>query len=315
MCISVIVPVYKVESYLRRCIDSVLGQTCAEWELILIDDGSPDGCPLICDEYAARDSRIRVVHQENGGLSAARNRGLDMAVGEYVMFLDSDDYLHPHALEAMRRLCTDEEADMVQCGYVRGTSEVFPAIEERTEYHCFDGHSIFSSPMQQVILCAKLYRRTLWEGIRMPVGQIHEDEATTWKLYYRSRRIVVTTTPYYYYYKNPHGIMGSEARRFSPVFVEAYDERIAYFRARGEEELATLSSWRFCLPLMYLYLRGDVTRGEERRLRCLLREHIGVFAHCRAVPWMHRAVFALIGCCPRLFRSLSMLVGKAHTLD
>ena len=311
MGISVIVPVYNVEPYLCRCVDSVLAQTYEDWELILVDDGSPDRCPVICDDYAAKDRRIRVIHKENGGLSDARNCGLDVATGDYVMFLDSDDYIHHNMLMAMSRLCHDEGADIVQCAYVRGTSDVFPFIEEGVAHSNFDGHSIFRSPKQQVILCAKLYRRTLWNGVRMPVGQIHEDEATTWKLYYRSRRIVITDTPYYYYSKNPNGIMGREARRFSPVFVKCYEERIAFFYQQGEDLLATLSSWRFCLPLMYVHLRGNLTKDEEEQVCMLLHKHIRLFAHCRQVPWSHRAVFSVLGLCLRFLRKLSVVLGKA----
>ena len=314
MGISVIVPVYNVQPYLHRCVDSVLAQTYTDWELILVDDGSPDRCPVICDEYAAKDNRIRVIHKENGGLSDARNCGLDIATGDFVMFLDSDDYIHHNMLMTMYRLCVDEGADIVQCAYVRGTSDVFPVIEERVSHSRFDGCSILGSPKQQVILCAKLYRRTLWEGIRMPVGLIHEDEATTWRLYYRSRCVVVIDTPYYYYYKNPYGIMGREARRFSPVFVKCYEERISFFHQQGEHQLALLSSWRFCLPLMYIYLRGSLTEDEEERVYRLLRKHIPLFANCRQVPLAHRVVFVVLGLCPRFLRKLSVMLGKASTI-
>lgn len=100
--ISVIVPVYNVEPYLRQCVDSILGQTFRDFELILVDDGSPDGCPAICDEYAKMDSRVKVIHKENGGLSSARNAGLDVAKGKYIAFVDSDDWIHPEMSETMQ---------------------------------------------------------------------------------------------------------------------------------------------------------------------------------------------------------------------
>ena len=155
--ISVIVPVYNVEPYLDRCVRSILAQSYADWELILVDDGSPDRCPEMCDAYATKDKRIKVVHKSNGGLSDARNHGLNVATGDYVLFVDSDDYIHPEMLRTMSLLGAQEDADIVQCSYIRGTSESFPTIKEHTKYDTFANRSIFASTKQQTLLCAKLY--------------------------------------------------------------------------------------------------------------------------------------------------------------
>ena len=313
--VSIIVPVYKVEPYLHRCVESILAQTYRYWELILVNDGSPDRCPEMCDAYAAKDQRIKVVHKANGGLSDARNHGLDMATGDYVLFVDSDDHIHPEMLQVMSQLGAKEEADIVQCSYIRGTSDSFPYIKESTKHEAFDNRNIFASTKQQTILCAKLYRRGLWEGLRMPVGKIHEDDFTTWKLYYRSRKTVVINTPYYYYYKNPQGIMANEGRRFSPPLVEAYRERIAYFEEIHETDLALLSRWRFSMPLMYIYLRGNITKEESLYIAGLLHENIKCFVHCRQVPWSHRMAFTLLGISPRAYRTLSRLAGMTKIIE
>ena len=314
MTISIIVPVYNVEPYLERCVKSILAQSYTQWELILVDDGSPDRCPEICDTYAAKDKRIKVVHKTNGGLSDARNHGLDVATGDYVLFVDSDDYIHPKMLQVMTLLVIEEDADIVQCSYIRGTSESFPTIKECIKHDSFDNRSIFASTKQQTILCAKLYRRSLWEGLRMPVGKIHEDDFTTWKLYYRSRKIVIVDTPYYYYYKNPRGIMANEGHRFNPILVEAYEERIAYFEEKHEETLSLLSRWRFAMPLMYTYLRGSITREEGQYILDLLNKNIKRFVRCSQVPCSHRVAFALLGIFPRAYRALSQLLGLAKTI-
>lgn len=314
MTISIIVPVYNVESYLTRCIESILAQTYTNWELILVDDGSPDRCPEICDAYAAKDKRIKVLHKTNGGLSDARNHGLDVATGDYILFVDSDDYIHPHMLQAMSRLATEKNADIVQCSYIRGTENSFPTITESTKHYTFDNKSIFISTRQQTILCAKFYRRSLWDSLRMPVGKIHEDDFTTWRLYCHSHRIVIIDTPYYYYYINPRGIMACEDRRLSPLLIEAYEERIAYFEERNEATLAALSRWRFSMPLMYIYLRGNITREEKHNIQHILHENTKTFVRCHQVPWAHRLVFSLIDLSPRLYRSLSELLGMSHTI-
>lgn len=316
MHISIIVPVYNVEKYLRRCVDSILMQTYSDWELVLVDDGSPDRCPQICDEYASTDKRIKVIHKENGGLSDARNCGLKVATGEYVLFVDSDDFIHHDMLKDMAAWCIKEDVDIVQCSYIRGTCDNFPLIRAKSsKAHLFDNHSIFSSSRQQTILCAKLYRKGLWEDIHMPVGKIHEDDATTWKLYYRSQKIVVLDTPYYYYYKNPQGIMAKESRRFNAVIVEAYDERIRFFKDRGENLLVTLSQWCFCQPLIYLFVRGSLTREENNYLLRLLRDNLGDVIRCRLVPWSHRLLFLIFSLCPRGLRCLSVMLGKAHNIQ
>lgn len=133
--ISVIVPVYKVEPYLRRCIDSILGQTFRDFELILVDDGSPDGCPAICDEYAERDIRIHVIHKENGGLSSARNAGMAVAVGEYLMFCDSDDYVSPYWCLRMVECVEREPLAFYTCDVLKVSSDEKVVFVDNGDIH------------------------------------------------------------------------------------------------------------------------------------------------------------------------------------
>ncbi len=132
--VSIIVPVYKVEPYLRRCVDSILAQTFTDFELILVDDGSPDNCPAICDEYVEKDDRVHVIHQENGGLSAARNAGIDWAFAnsnsQWLNFVDSDDWVHPEYLERLRNAAGNKEFTSI-CGYIKASGEV-PSIDEES---------------------------------------------------------------------------------------------------------------------------------------------------------------------------------------
>ena len=135
-----IVPVYKVEKYLKRCVESILTQTYQNMEIILVDDGSPDNCPQICDEFAHKHANIKVIHKENGGLSDARNAGImyvrDVADAEdYITFVDSDDYIHPTYSKTMLDLCTENNCSVVQCGYEKGSNEFF-AESKKTAYLC-----------------------------------------------------------------------------------------------------------------------------------------------------------------------------------
>ncbi len=245
--ISVIIPVYKVEAYLRRCVDSILAQTFQDFELILVDDGSPDNCPAICDEYAAKDSRIRVIHQANGGLSAARNTGIDAAAAEYFLFCDSDDVLHPECLQILLS-CIQKTGAKIALGEfdrfheVAVTRDCFSAwdgtymIKSNVEtLNClFDGreslHSLVSS-------CGKLFRRDLFTDIRFPVGRLFEDEFTTYQLYYRAERIAFTGITLYYYFVNPNGITGtlSIQKRFDEY--DAQWERMMFFQHMGLVDL------------------------------------------------------------------------------
>ena len=153
MLFSIIVPIYKVENYLNQCVDSILGQTFQDFEIILVDDGSPDACPAICDEYAKKDSRIKVVHKENGGLSDARNAGIAVASGEYFIFIDSDDYIQPEMYEALYEAAVKHDADLVVSGISFVGGNIFSQPEDYIEKHCFEKDTVFEDEgIKQLLL-------------------------------------------------------------------------------------------------------------------------------------------------------------------
>ena len=180
--ISIIVPVYKVEKQLNKCIESILNQTFKDYELILVDDGSPDNCGHICDEYEKKDSRIKVIHKKNGGLSDARNAGLDIALGKYIGFVDSDDIIHPQMYEKLYNCINKSNLDIVQCKFKR-----FKSIEEINinisdselnfkEYNSQDAIiDLIDNNKINVNAWNKLYKRELFQNERYPKGKIHED--------------------------------------------------------------------------------------------------------------------------------------------
>ncbi len=279
--ISVIIPVYRVEEYLRRCVDSVLAQTYRETEIILVDDGSPDGCPAICDSYAARDRRVCVIHQENQGLSGARNSGIEKAEGQYLAFVDSDDYLDPEFLEELYRACKETDSDMSVCPweYVRGEAiskkgsgktEVYTG-RQMMEKLCEPDGACF------VVAWNKLYRRELFEGIRYPVGRIHEDEATTYKIYDRITRAAYVDRPLYGYFVTPSSI----TRGFNPKradWVRAVAERLDFLEEKGYCELMPPALRLFADASIHIYfeLRDNLPEsGEEQRwIRSQIRKSL-----------------------------------------
>lgn len=243
--ISVIVPVYKVEPYLHRCVDSILAQTFTDFELILVDDGSPDNCPAICDEYAAKDSRIHVIHQKNGGLSAARNTGVDAASGAYLFFMDSDDVIHPDTLRILYECIEKTGAEISVGEFTRFSEEnsitflpwdenytVLTNLEALDSF--FDGRESLHS---LVSVCCKLIRRDLFDGIRFPVGRLFEDEFTTYKLYYHAAKTVFCGDTLYYYFVNDNGITRNLTmdKRFDEY--DAQWERIKFFQEYGLDTL------------------------------------------------------------------------------
>ena len=231
-----------VEPYLPGCVDSILAQTFADFELILVDDGSPDRCGAICDAYAEKDSRIRVIHKENGGLSDARNTGLDMAQGEYVGFVDSDDTIAPDMYEHLMDLVQTHNADVAGCGYsyvddkgvefYRNPSEPVKAVYRREDFI----DRFYPQICWQIVPMVpdKVYRRTIFDHIRFPVGRIYEDIAVQLELFDRCQVIAVDDTySYRYLSKRPGSIMNTSfSVRWFDGIEWAYN-KFLYFQKSG----------------------------------------------------------------------------------
>lgn len=211
--VSVIIPVYGVEDYLARCVHSVLGQSYSNLEVILVDDGSPDHCPEICDAFAAADPRVFVIHKENGGPGPARNSGIEVCTGDFIMFIDSDDWVEKDMVRDMLRTAQVENADLVQSGFRelngirerrRGPRQWLRMDNESLMREYLVGNSVYQS------VWARLYARHLWASIRFPDG-IYEDVYITHEILGQSRAAVLLPDPYYIYCKRPSSIQGSAA--------------------------------------------------------------------------------------------------------
>ena len=239
--ISVIVPVYKVEPYLCRCVDSILAQTFTDFELILVDDGSPDNCGAICDEYAQKDSRVHVIHQENGGLSAARNAGIDWAFAnsdsQWITFVDSDDLVHPQMLDslldAVYKTCSEMAVTLYEKTSGENVFQLNSFTSNATQKGIATAEYFRNYGVNAVVAIAKLYKKEDFLCIRYPVGKIHEDEYTTYKLLFLHEKIAVVDTVMYAYSINPNGIMGSEWSPRHLDAVGAYYEQFEFFEKKG----------------------------------------------------------------------------------
>lgn len=223
--VSIIVPVYNVEKYLNECLNSLINQTHENIEIIAVDDGSTDGCPQILDEYALKDSRFKVVHKQNGGLSSARNCGVEVASGEYVMFVDSDDYLELSAVETLFKIAKETDADIIESELMSnvdmlGTGSGDAFLIEKEELL----KQFFSEKGFTVTACGQMYRRKLFDEISFPSGRVFEDYATTYKLVYAAEKIAAVNKKTYYYRSNPCSI----------TTVKFSSKRMEYFIAGDE---------------------------------------------------------------------------------
>lgn len=236
--ISVIVPVYNVEAYLKRCIDSILNQSLYDLELILVDDGSPDKCGEICEEYVQKDSRVVVIHQENGGLSAARNTGIGYVMSrfesQWITFVDSDDWVHPRMLEMLLDCAMTHQVKVSICGYVETKGET-PGVEmDKSHAVVWNPENYYvAQTVNATIACGKLYHRTCFEYIRYPLGRVHEDEFTTYRILFSLDKIGVISIPLYFYFQNCIGITRSSWNTKRLDCIDAMKEQLLYFEENG----------------------------------------------------------------------------------
>lgn len=274
-CISVIVPVYKVEPYLDRCVQSIVDQTYTDLEIILVDDGSPDNCPAMCDTWAEKDNRIRVIHKENGGLSDARNAGLAIATGEYIGFVDSDDWISQDYYEQLLTMIQEFKAEIAASDVVWVYSD---REERKTRYHkkLFSPEEALETVLHGDGFMAtawnKLYKAELIRRFPYPVGKWHEDEFVTYKAMAEAKRLVLCQRVSYYYRQRSGSIMSSVDERHLDA-VDAFLERLSFLEAEYPC-LYCLEKPRFCVLLTNLYrvtLKDQTIKAKDIQKR--LREY------------------------------------------
>lgn len=270
--ISVIVPVYKVESYLDKCISSIVNQTYANLEIILVDDGSPDNCPAMCDAWAEKDSRIRVIHKPNGGLSDARNAGIVVATGELMAFVDSDDWIAPDMYEYLYQRLTEDNSDIAACG-------VQMVREDKTQSRMLtqEGNCVLNQEeaMRAIIeeswlkqpVWYKLYKTDLIRDILFPMGKCHEDVFWSYQAVGSAKKVSVSDHVGYYYLQRGGSIMGAGYSLKRLDAVEAKVQRCAYIQERfpALSPLAIKDLWFTCIYQGQLALRA-LNKAEAEKI-------------------------------------------------
>ena len=326
--ISVIVPVYNVENYIYACLDCLLLQTWKNLEIILVDDGSTDSSSILCDAAALHDARIRVVHQKNGGLSAARNAGVDAARGEWIGFVDSDDYVAADMFEKLYHAAADQQAQIAVCTYAYVTPEGKPLnrISPITKDEVLTREEALNRLTIQknwyyVTAQNRLYRRELFDKVRFPAGRIHEDEWTAHLFYGQCERVAVLKEPLYYYVQREGSIMRQESFQKRMDKVEGLFGRAEFAAENGFYELA-FSSCNAVLGRIVLYCttEKDTLSPEEQKTMAELQSRVdrlikqllrvpgypgeklkvGVFT---ISPALYKGLLDLRGCIVRLTRA------------
>lgn len=286
--ISIIVPVYNVEPYLRRCLDSIQEQTYPNLEIILVVSDSSDDSVRICEEYGIEDSRIILIRSEPKGLSDARNKGIDAAHGEFLSFIDSDDYIHPDFISTLYDVCANHDCDVAQGGCMQvqeNDIEIHP--DDPKDIHVYSGREMcfnlckgIPDATVSIVTWSKLYRRELFAALRFPVGKIHEDEATTHQVFYSAENVGVTTQILYFYRQVSTGIMGSDFSLKRLDGLEFMDERVHFFEAHGEHELQALARSRYARAISRYLLQlkkhcsgtEDIQKDLRMKCRSVLRD-------------------------------------------
>lgn len=270
--ISVVIPTYNAEKYIHNAIKSILNQTYKNLQIILVDDGSTDNSGKICDEFAEKDSRIEVIHKKNGGAADARNYGLEKVNGEYIAFLDSDDYLYPTFYEELYKLLKQHNTDIAECDYVRINIDDYEKSQQiiENENLKFQQEEEINNNLEslrlmygaalkpyvkKVVLWNKLYKKDLWKDIRFPAGKLYEDERTIYKVYYKANKLVSTNKILHGYIQSNNSMMRRNmTRRMIEDTLETCVEPAEFFKEHNEIEMESKARRRYleyCIELTY----------------------------------------------------------------
>lgn len=321
--ISVIVPVYKVEPYLRRCVDSILAQTYQDLEVILVDDGSPDNCPEICDEYAAQDERIKVIHKANGGLSSARNAGLDAASGDWVSFIDSDDWIEPDMYEILLRNAENTHAEISVGGVNDELVEQDRVIVTKTTYHGALKQETLSPAEAMVRYFTtswaawdKIYRRELFRTTRFPVGEINEDEAIVLKLLDACTAVSYTNQVFYHYIHRAQSITTSAFSEKKLAWCDHCEQNLRFIEDR-HPELEGYAAGRYYSSVIWALNHmaenpkryPDLIPEYRRKLKQIIGKYKGAVNISRKEQLRAYALMYLFG----LYSAAVRLLGKHYS--
>lgn len=275
--ISIIVPIYKVEKYLDECINSIIKQTYNNIEIILVDDGSPDDCGNICDKYAKEDNRIKVIHKKNGGLSDARNKGIDVAKGKYITFIDSDDYVEIEYIEKLYNAIKENNTLISQCSILKVNNQKEIKNKLGYEENCIKTgiemiNDLYSKHLiENIVVWNKMYNMELFKELRFPFGKIHEDEFTTYKIFYNVDEVAIINNYLYNYRQTDESIIGRKFSTKRLELLEAIEQRLDFFEEYNEIKIyeKTLKYYLEQIRGNYIKMKLYIEHSEEEQKRLI----------------------------------------------
>lgn len=318
--ITVVVPVYKVEQYLDECVDSILKQTYKNLEIFLVDDGSPDRCGKMCDEYEKIDHRVHVIHQKNKGLSGARNVAIDVFNGDYITFIDSDDWISNDMIECLYESLIANEAQMSctspESFYEDGTCSLSKHNEEELVYtkeealDCF----LFNDYLTPCV-CGKLYVRNLWSRVRCPEGMLFEDQFTTYKLIDQCDKIVYCTKPMYHYRKRMDSIGHSVFSRKTYDLYDAIHEEYKYIHTKYGQKVPNIAVARITWEIVFvnmMIVSGHKDRKTRIDVQKFARKNLAKIWECGYISKVRKGQISLFALSYPLYTVFYAFYKKKH---
>ena len=280
--ISIIVPVFNVENYLVRCLDSILNQIFTEFKVLLINDGSTDKSGVICDNYAKKDSRISVIHKENGGAATARNIGIEWALkdseSQWITFIDSDDWIHPFFLEFLYKAACESNTFFSICEYVK-TSSGIKNVDSCLSWSIMDTEDVFVNNREGVVVpWGKLFRKSDFQSVRFPTVPICEDEFATYKAFFLHQKVSYIKVPLYYYFTNHNSVMNSKWNLNRLYSLEAFKEQMKFFKKQNY-----LGAYASSARVLYLGYADAVEkiRTFYPKQKVMRFEYLAMYSSCK----------------------------------
>lgn len=284
--ISIIVPVYNVEEYLPKCLDTILNQSFRDFEVILVNDGSKDNSGFICEKYAKKDSRIRIIHKENGGLSSARNAGLDIAKGRYIGFIDSDDFIDLKMYEQLYNMIKIYNADIAICSYecvskhaIIKNKNYKDKLEEIKVFNNIEAlnQTLEENGVEFIVAWNKLYKSSVFENLRFKEGKVHEDEFIVHQVLYKSNIVVYTPKKLYYYLQRENSITGESFNIKRTDYLEALTERIYFYNEKNLDYFKEKTEYQYLKLYFKYYFKVKNDLKDTEKVKKLKQNFIDTF--------------------------------------
>lgn len=311
--VSVIIPVHNAEKYLSRCVESIRSQSYRKLNIILVDDGSEDQCPLLCDHFALLDPRVIVIHKEKEGIASARNTGLSNIIGNYVTFVDSKDFVNKDYIKTLLFLCMKYDSELAVCELHSGKELDFHNLTTKGRIYAYKKTNAFMSRKIKPDIVGKLFKTTLFVNIKFPIDEHvnYEDEATTYKLVYKSNRIVYTDKRMYHNSKVSDSNTDKASDYKSLHFFDTLEDRIHYFENR-EIGLLELSWEYYCKSLLDYYAKDKKDNRKPEDSEVVLKLYKKAYKKVmenKITPLHHKLLFSAFNLAPD---QCAMIINKLH---